>query len=270
MLKSDKDVLMVEKLKIFKKSQSDIVIDRDKADAGNVRVSPSGWVSPHYSKSCAVDLDPAALRANRCVGLIPNASESDHYKVLRIQLRQRLKERRWNSVMVTSVHGGEGKTVTAINLAAMFAKEFDQTVLLVDCDLTHQPIQHYLGYRHDFGLVDHVLDSCPLEQMIVWPKIEKLTLISGGRTVAESTELLTSPRMAELVNEMKTRYTDRLIFFDLPPLLGSADAQSFAPLVDGIVVVVEEGKTPMPEIKKALKLLPEEKIMGLVLNKRGK
>ena len=76
--------------------------------------------------------------------------------------------------------------------------------------------------------------------------------------------------MAELVKEMKNRYADRLIFFDLPPLLGSADAISFAPLVDGIVVVVEEGKTPMPDINKALKLLPEEKIMGLVLNKRGK
>lgn len=260
---------MVEKLKIFKKSQSVEVATGGGADVGSVRVSPSGWVSPHYSKSVAVDPDPAVLQANRCVGLIPGAPESDYYKVLRIQLRQRLKERRWNSVMVTSIRSGEGKTVTAINLAAMFAKEFDQTVLLVDCDLAHQPIQHYLGYRHDCGLVDHVLDDCPLDQIIVWPKVEKLTLISGGRTVSDATELLTSPRMAESVSEMKHRYTDRLIFFDLPPLLGSADALSFAPLVDGIVVVVEEGKTPMPDITKALRMLPEEKIMGLVLNKKG-
>jgi len=258
---------MVERLKIFSKLQGRDVIHSESNGTDGVRVSSSGWVSPHYSQSCAVDLDPAALQANRCVGLISDASESDYYKVLRIQLRQRLKERRWNSVMVTSVHGGEGKTVTAINLAAMFAKEFDQTVLLVDCDLCRQPIQHYLGYRHDFGLVDHVMEGCPLDQIIVWPKVEKLTLISGGRTVADATELLTSPRMAELVREMKDRYTDRLIFFDLPPLLGSADALSFAPLVDGIVVVVEEGRTPMPDINKALKMLPEEKIMGLVLNK---
>ena len=261
---------MVEKLKIFKKAQSVSMIASGGADAGGARVSPSGWVSPDYSQSCVVELDPATLQANRCVGLMPDALESEYYKVLRSRLRQQLKARRWNSVMVTSVHGGEGKSVTAINLSAMFAKEFDQTVLLVDCDLTQQPIQHYLGYRHDYGLVDHVLDGCPLNQIIVWPKIEKLTLISGGRTVADSTELLTSPRMADSVNEMKHRYTDRLIFFDLPPLLGSADAISFAPLVDGIVVVVEEGKTPMPDINKALKLLPEEKIMGLVLNKRGK
>lgn len=261
---------MVEKLKILKHSHSGSVSDYSRSDDGNERVSPSGWVSPEYSRSCAVDLDQETLHANRCVGLIPEAPESDYYKVLRSRLRQQLKARRWNSVMVTSVHGGEGKSVTAINLAAMFAKEFDQTVLLVDCDLTRQPIQHYLGYRHDYGLVDHVLDDCPLDQIIVWPKIEKLTLISGGRTVAESTELLTSPRMAELVAEMKSRYADRLIFFDLPPLLGSADAISFAPLVDGIIVVIEEGATPMPDINKALKLLPEEKIMGLVLNKRGK
>ena len=170
---------MVEKLKIFKKAQDCSMIASAGADAGGARVSPSGWVSPDYSQSCAVELDPAALHTHRCVGLMPDAPESEYYKVLRSRLRQQLKARHWNSVMVTSVRSGEGKSVTAINLAAMFAKEFDQTVLLVDCDLTRQPIQNYLGYRHDFGLVDHVLEGCPLEQIIVWPKIEKLTLISG-------------------------------------------------------------------------------------------
>ena len=265
---------MVEILKAFKRSDTKngkIDIEDEIADSpngGSARVSSSGWVSPRYAQSRSVHLDPSRLQANRCVGLMPEAAESNYYKVLRIQLGQRLKERGWNCVMITSVRAGEGKTVTAINLAAMFAREFDQTVLLVDCDLARQPIQHRLGYAHDKGLVDYVLDGCPLERIIVWPNIEKLTLISGGRTLPDATELLTSPRVRDLIGEMKHRYADRLIFFDLPPLLGSADALAFAPLVDGIVIVVEKGRTPLPDINKAVGLVPQEKVMGLVLNQR--
>ncbi len=73
---------MVERLKIFSKLQGGDVIHSESNGKDGVRVSSSGWVSPHYSQSCAVDLDPAALQANRCVGLISDAPESDYYKVL--------------------------------------------------------------------------------------------------------------------------------------------------------------------------------------------
>jgi non-specific protein-tyrosine kinase len=117
-------------------------------------------------------------------------------------------------------------------------------------------------------LADYLLDDCPLQRIIVWPGIEKLTLISGGRTVNNSAETLNSPRMLALVREMKQRYGDRYIFFDLPPMLDNSDALSFAPLVDAILLVVAAGRTPMPEVRKALALLPREKILGLVLNRR--
>ena len=77
--------------------------------------------------------------------------------------------------------------------------------------------------------------------MIVWPGIEKMTLISGGKTISDSAELLNSPKMKALVQEVKLRYADRYIIFDTPPILGWADAITFAPLVDCILMVVEEG-----------------------------
>ena len=161
----------------------------------------------------------------------------------------------------------EGKTLTAINLALTIAKSFGQTALLVDCDFHQQQVHRYLGLETDKGIVDYLLDGVPLKDLIIWPKIDKLTLISGGRTVSESAELLGSQRMKDLVVEMKTRYGDRYVIFDVPPVLSGADALTFSQLVDGIIMVVEEGGTPLKEVEKALELIPKEKFLGFVLNK---
>jgi protein-tyrosine kinase len=102
----------------------------------------------------------------------------------------------------------------------------------------------------------------------VWPGVEKLTLISGGRKVPNSSELLGSPAMKELVEDMKGRYPNRYVFFDVPPVLSGADAMAFAPLVDHILFIVRAGATPMPEAQRALSMLPREKVIGLVLNRQ--
>ena len=263
---------MVEILKAIKRVEPG-PRHKDGADhqgrrAGDVNVSKSGWVSPQYRESRRVILDPAILEAHRCMGLLPETGETQYYKVLRTQIQQRMREKGWNTLMITSVHPGEGKTVTAINLAAMFAKEFHQTVLLVDADLRSQAIHRCLGYPGEQGLVDYLLGDCALQDIIVWPGVEKFTVISGGRVIEEGTEVLSSPRMRELVLEMKQRYKDRYLFFDVPPVLGGDDAMAFAEMVDGIVLVIQSGKTPMPDIQKALSYLPQHKFIGFVMNAR--
>jgi non-specific protein-tyrosine kinase len=94
-----------------------------------------------------------------------------------------------------------------------------------------------------------------------------MTLISGGKTIDGTSELLGSPRIKELVAEMKTRYPDRFVIFDVPPVLVTADALAFAPLVDYVIMVVQAGKTPLPDVQKALGMLPKEKVLGMVLNR---
>jgi non-specific protein-tyrosine kinase len=222
---------------------------------------------PVYSDSTAITLNEDVVRENRCVCLSSDAPELDFYKVLRTQILQRSKEKGWNTLMVTSTQPGEGKTLTSINLALTFAKAYSQTVLLVDCDLRQQKIHTYLGLNSDRGIADYLLHERPVADLILWPKVEKLTLISGGDTINESAELLGSTRMKELVAEMKNRYSDRYVIFDTPPLLSGADALTFSQLVDCIVMVVEEGQTPLKEIEKAVALIPKEKFMGFVLNK---
>jgi non-specific protein-tyrosine kinase len=227
----------------------------------------AGYISPVYTISRSVALNPHSLVANRCVGYQQDSTELEFYKVLRTQILQRTNKG-GNAVMVTSALPGEGKTLTAINLAFTFAKEFKQTALLVDCDLRTQQIHKVLGYSSEKGIVDYLLNDCPVHELFVWPGVEKLTVISGGKTVRESSELLGSPGMKNLVAEMKSRYPDRYIFFDVPPLLTSADSLAFAPFVDHIIVTVQAGQTALHDVNKALSLLPAEKVLGLVMNRQ--
>ncbi len=226
----------------------------------------SGWISPNYNRSRNVTIDESRAVENRCVALRSELPEVEHYRILRTQILQRTRQGKGNTIMITSPRSGEGKTLTAINLALSFAREFKQTALLVDCDLKQQQIQHCLGISGGKGLVDYLLDDCPVAELMTWPGIEKLTLISGGRTIGESTELLGSPRMQELVAEMKSRYPDRYVFFDVPAVLDSADALAFAPLVDHILLTVRAGVTAKEDIRQAASMLPAEKLLGLVLN----
>ena len=246
----------------------DEVIEMDKVQTPIVPADKDkiGWVSPTYNKSRPVQLVPDIIENNRCVGFFPSAPEVEYYRLLRTQILQRANEKGGNTIMVTSSLPGEGKTLTAINLAFTFAKEFKQTALLVDCDLRQQKIHEYLGLNSEKGLVDYLLDDKPVQDLVIWPGIEKLTLISGGRATAGSSELLGSPRMKELVEDMKSRYPERFVIFDVPPLLSTADALAFAPFVDHILVVVRAGRTSIRDVNKALRLLPREKVLGLALN----
>ena len=143
-----------------------------------------------------------------------------------------------------------------MNLALTFAKAFSQTAPLVDADLKRQQVHQVMGFKSDRGLGDYLLDGCDVSELIVWPGIEKLTVISGGKRIEESSELLGSPGMRTLVEGMKSRYDDRYIFFDVPPVLAGADAISFAPLVDHILFVVQAEKSSMANVAKALGMLP--------------
>jgi non-specific protein-tyrosine kinase len=227
----------------------------------------SGWQPPVYSQSRTVTIDIPTAVKNHCVALSPDFAEVNYYKVLRTQLRQIGRQKAWNTIMVTSAYPNEGKTITAINLAATVAKEYNRTVLLVDADLRMQMIHRYLGYSSELGLLDYLEDKAAMNDIITWPGIEKFTIISGDRVVEDSSELIGSPRMQSLMDEIKHRYDDRTIILDVPPILGVADVLAFTPLVDCILVVVGEGIATNQDLKKALEMLPQEKIAGFVLNR---
>jgi non-specific protein-tyrosine kinase len=227
------------------------------------------WRPPVYAESNRVELDPEALIARHCIGISPDAPELAFYKVLRTKIQHLTRARGWRTVMITSPRPSEGKTLTAVNLALTFAKAYNQTVMLVDCDLGQQGVHQTLGYECGLGLVNYLADDLDLRELITWPGIEQMTVISGGRRALNSAELLGSVRMKALVQELKERYDDRYVLFDAPPLLAGADALALAAHVDCIVMVVAEGRTALRDAKKALAMLPPEKFLGFVLNRQG-
>ena len=123
----------------------------------------AGYVSPQYSKSRRIQLDPNVLMDNRCITiLVPDAPETEAYRVLRTQVLQKTAGGQGKTIMITSALPGEGKTLTAINLAITFSREFNQTVLLVDCDFRKQTIHEYLGLAGECGMVDYLIDGRPI------------------------------------------------------------------------------------------------------------
>ncbi|MEO5630959.1 MAG: CpsD/CapB family tyrosine-protein kinase [Nitrospiraceae bacterium] len=194
----------------------------------------------------------------------------DAFKILRTQVMQRLRENNWNVLGVTSPGHGEGKTLTAVNLAVSLAMETTQTVLLVDANLRNPSVHEVFGLDECPGLADYLLDNQPLEDLLVHPGIGHFVLLPGGRAIFNSTEILTSPKMLALVEELKYRYPSRIVIFDLPPLLHTADVIAFSPYTDALLLVVEEGKTTAEEVQRALSLVKNSRpVLGTVLNKAG-
>jgi protein-tyrosine kinase len=224
-----------------------------------------------YTKTRSLNIPHAALHKHRVMAAHKNGPFVDAYKILRTQVTQRLRENGWNVVGVTSPGYGEGKTLTAVNLAVSLAMETTQTVLLVDSDLQDPTVHEVFGLTDCLGLTDYLLDDQPVEDLLLHPGIGRFVLLPGGRAISSSTEILTSPKMVALVEELKNRYPSRVVIFDLPPLLHTADVLAFSPYTDALLMVVEEGKTTGEELQRALALVKNSRpILGTVLNKAGR
>ena len=237
----------------------------DKTDTGSVETRDKTGIN--YSTTKIVAIDPGVLKRNRVISGADNDDVTTAYKILRTQVEQRLAAQGWNSIAVTSPGPRQGKTLTAINLSIALAREMHRTVLLVDLDLRNPSVHTKLAQTPGEGLVDYLIDDIPLGKILINPGIERLVILPAGRTVANSSELIASPKMVKLVDELKSRYESRLIVFDLPPLLSADDALAFSPYVDTTLMVVEDGITTKDELVNAVEMLGNVHLLGTVLNK---
>jgi exopolysaccharide/PEP-CTERM locus tyrosine autokinase len=175
---------------------------------------------------------------------------------------------RANLILLASSIPNEGKTYTAINLALSIAQERDHSVLLVDCDMAKKGVSRILGLEDTLGLVD-VLESdhVTLGEAILKTDIPGLSVLPAGIRNDYGTELYGSHRMSSLIDEMVSRYEDRVIVFDGPPIIPTPQAQVLAGLVGQIVFVIQAAKTPQQLVVEALDMLPKDKTIGLMMNK---
>jgi capsular exopolysaccharide synthesis family protein len=215
-----------------------------------------------------VSLDETLLRENRIIAGMPPGAFTDAYNLLRTRILQSFKQNNWSTLAVTSPGASAGKTLTAINLAISIAREVDQTVLLVDANLRQPWMLEHFGLEHRKGLSNYLTDEIPLTELLFRPgDIAHLVILPGGQPLSNSAEMLNSPQMGRLTEELKSRYDSRIIIYDLPPVLTSSDTLAFAPNVDAALLVVEEGATQTQEIEQTVDLLSVTNIVGTVLNK---
>jgi protein-tyrosine kinase len=259
-----------ERSKLQKESPAPVApvsTNQAKSDPVETAVPPASATKMGFSRTRVVNVDPAILEQNRIVSALPQHELTDAYRVLRTRVLQAMNANHWNSLAVTSPATGSGKTLTSINLAINLAREVNRTVLLADFDLRRPSIHEYFGYEPEYGLNDYLYNDIPIDEILFTPSIDRLVILPGRESIHNSSETLRSPKMEQLVADLKSRYDDRLVIFDLPPILAVDDAIAFKPYTDSILLVAEDGTTKKEDLEKSLEMLKGTPLLGTVLNK---
>jgi len=197
----------------------------------------------------------------------PLSSISEQFKKLKARVLNKMSQQDLqNTIMVTSSDVGEGKSIISINLAVALANEIDYTVLLVDTDLRKPAIHKYFGLEPQYGLSDYLTGRATLNDILIKTGIGKLVILPAGTISDNSAELLSSEKMKMLMHELKQRYKDRYIIFDSTPLLVTADPLLLGIHMDGIVFVIQEGRTSQQSAMQSLSLMKGWNVLGVVFN----
>jgi protein-tyrosine kinase len=234
---------------------------------------PAAAAIPETPVSQRIELDvPAMARA----GIIaPNAARTplaDQFRVLKRPLignamgKGASSIKRGNLIMVTSAVPGEGKSFTAANLAMSIAAELDHTVMLVDADVARPAIPRMLGFHAGPGLLDLLQDRADMAGVLLRTNIEKLTILPSGTPHPRATELLASAAMSQLLDEIASRYPDRIVVFDSPPLLPTTESRVLAAQMGQVVIVVQADRTLQAHVEQALATIEACPVRLMVLN----
>jgi exopolysaccharide/PEP-CTERM locus tyrosine autokinase len=228
------------------------------------------------SQEFAIDLQRLAAR-----GIVTPDSRSrlsEEVRLIKQRLMQRMRlfdqkqsEERApldNIIMITSARPYEGKSFVSMNLAMSFIVDEGLNVLLVDADPIQGTVLSALGVKAERGLIDLLKNpSLDMADFLLRDAGLRFSVLPGGSTSASATELFGSQRMRELMTAMATRYRDRIIIFDCPPVLASTEPLAIAQFVGQLLFVVEANGTPERAIRSALELLAPCRNVSLVLNK---
>jgi Mrp family chromosome partitioning ATPase len=233
----------------------------------DIPVAQAASASQPYRGSLELSPDADVLRRSRLLGPGLTGPAAGGYKMLRTQVMQRMQQRGWNTLAVLAATAGDGATTVALNLAMAIAADPTRSALLVDFNLRRPGMAAALGIPGEPGVEQCLIGEYRIEEVFVRLKgYEQLLLAPASGPVVQSSELLGSDTARKLVAELKTRHDDRIVIFDLPPVLESDDALRFAPLVDAVLLVIGEGRTRIEDVHRCFELLKDRPVVGTVLN----
>ena len=226
-------------------------------------------------RSATVEIDLALLeRAGYLVPTLARSELAEEFRQIKrpllhhIQTADPASSGRASLIMVTSAIVGEGKTFCAINLAMSIAMEVDTSVLLVDADVVRPSVPTRLGLPQSRGLLDVLADpSIELSEVMLRTNVPKLSILPAGTTNARATELLTSEAMDRLLTELATKYSDRVVIFDAPPLLLTTESKVLASRVGQVLMVVAASQTPRATVAQAFAAVESCPVVVSLLNR---
>jgi hypothetical protein len=220
-----------------------------------------------YTHTRIVKLQAEHLEKNRIVAFNKSDAMSMNFDLLRTLVLQKMEEKGWRTLAITSPTPAAGKTVVAINLAMSIAQQTNKSAMLVDFDLRRPKVGSYLGIPMDKSLNNLLDDTATLPEVLINPDMPRLVVLATKTPVKKSSEALSSKKIADLVRDLRERYSSRIVIFDLPPVLVTDDAIALLPKIDCILLVVANGMSTKQEIEDSIRLLPAENLIGTVFNK---
>ena len=260
------------------KSTIDAAVTRQQEASFTAPIIPASRPSEPASKREPVRLHLESMRLKGM--LTPESKQSitgEEFRVIKRPLianafgKGTAPVKNGKRIMVTSAFPGEGKSFCAINLAMSIAAERDHKVLLIDADVARPSIPRELGISAEVGLMDWLLDpKLDIADLVLATNVDKLSILPAGRRHQQATELIASTSMSRLLEQISSRFPDRICIFDSPPLLVTTEARTLASYMGQIVMVVEAGRTPRDVITEALATVDSCEVVGLVLNKAKK
>jgi len=227
----------------------------------------SKFVKTPFARVRSITLDRTHLERNRIVTLDKSDPRCSYFDILRTRVVQGMVENDWHTLAITSPDAECGKTVTAINLALSMAQQPERTSILVDFDLRRPNVGKTLGLTMDRSLADYFHGMAELEDVVVNVELPGFFALPNHTPVQNASELLSSNMTTDLIDELRSRYPDAFIIFDLPPVLAFDDVYAFLPKVDCVLMVAAAHKTKIPDIEECERRFNNCNYFGLVLNK---
>jgi len=220
-----------------------------------------------YEQTRVVSLNHELLAKNRIVAFNKNNNLSLGFDILRTQVIKKMLKNGWRTMAVTSPIPACGKTMVSINLAMSIAHHTNRTAMLVDFDLRRPAVSKYLGLSSGPTLNDVLSGDASIAESLVNPGLDRLVILPTAMPVKNSSEVLSSRKVANLVTELRDRYAERIVIFDLPPLLGSDDAMIMLSQVDCVLVIVGNGMVSKTDLTESMRYVDSDRLLGTVLNK---
>jgi len=188
--------------------------------------------------------------------------------ILRTLILRKMETNGWRTLAIVSPNPGSGKSFLATNMAISLAQNPNKSVMLVDLDLRRPQVAVKLGLETINGsLVDYLAGEAKLTEVLVNPGVPRLVVAPVIKGISNASELLSQKIVANMIQEMRDRYDERIVLFDLPPLLSADDALIVLPNVDCCLLVLGDGEHTAADIEDSMRLLGDTPLLGMVVNR---